>query len=329
MNAPAISVALPVYNGADYLIEALDSILAQDFTDFELVVSDNCSTDRTPEILAEYARRDARLRVSPSNEFLPQAANVNRAVNLCRGEWIKIFCHDDLMRRDCLHQLHRASVEVEGRRVGLIGNGEGWLFANGYYYTVQPQTAPEVAYWLGRDYVKRVLTGQSSTGLPALTTAMVKREAWQGTQGFDSRFAHFDVFFWTCLLMEWDYAFVSGDLTVNRIHGAQVAVSARKSLKSVEDQRIFYRETLRAIMPQLNLSGRERLRVKLRPLGAGATIIAIEILKRNFVNAFDILTQMPLRWWGLLALLIVRSLMRERSRTREIRKHVSVYMLYP
>jgi hypothetical protein len=329
MNAPVISVALPVYNGADYLVTALDSILAQDYTDFELVVSDNCSTDRTPEILAEYAQRDARLRVSRSTEFLPQAANVNRAINLCHGEWIKVFCHDDLMRRDCLQQLHRATVEVKGQRVGVIGNGEGWLFANGYYYTLQPQTTPEVTHWTGRNFVSQLLSGHTLIGLPALTTAMVKREAWQGTHGFDGRFAHFDVFFWTCLLMEWDYAFVSGDLTTNRIHGAQVAVSARKSLKSVEDQRIFYHETLRILMPQLNLNWRGQLRVKIRPMGAGATIVAIEIMKKNFVDALKIFTHMPLSWWGLLPPLIVRSLQREYRRIAPIIKNVPIRMVYP
>ncbi|MDP9347873.1 MAG: glycosyltransferase, partial [Gemmatimonadota bacterium] len=62
-RAPRISVALPVYNGADYVGEALDNILSQDFEDFELVISENSSTDDTPGILAEYARRDSRVRV--------------------------------------------------------------------------------------------------------------------------------------------------------------------------------------------------------------------------------------------------------------------------
>src|SRR2546430_1623778 len=103
-----ISVALPVYNGAVYLREALESILAQEFTDFELVVSENCSTDETPEILAEYARQDCRIRVSRSDTFLRQAENVNRAVELCAAPWVKLFCHDDLMSPTCLGSLYGA-----------------------------------------------------------------------------------------------------------------------------------------------------------------------------------------------------------------------------
>src|SRR5437762_2438372 len=96
-NQPAkISVALPVYNGASYLRDAVDSILNQDYEDFELVVSDNCSTDETPQILADYARRDKRVRVSRTKTLIPQAANVNRAIELCHTTWVKLFCHDDL-----------------------------------------------------------------------------------------------------------------------------------------------------------------------------------------------------------------------------------------
>src|SRR5206468_10701299 len=97
-NQPVkISVALPVYNGASYLRDAVDSILIQDYEDFELVVSDNCSTDETPQILADYAHRHKRVRVSRTESLLPQAANVNRAIGLCDAPWVKLFCHDDIM----------------------------------------------------------------------------------------------------------------------------------------------------------------------------------------------------------------------------------------
>ena len=62
IKAPLISLVLPVYNGARYLPLALDSIFAQSFTDFELIISDNASTDRTGEIATAYAKCDARIR---------------------------------------------------------------------------------------------------------------------------------------------------------------------------------------------------------------------------------------------------------------------------
>jgi glycosyltransferase involved in cell wall biosynthesis len=77
-----LSIVLPVRNGADFLAEALDSVLAQDCGDWVLHVSDNASDDATPDILAAYAARDSRIRPSRSAEPLSQVANMNRAVGL-------------------------------------------------------------------------------------------------------------------------------------------------------------------------------------------------------------------------------------------------------
>jgi glycosyltransferase involved in cell wall biosynthesis len=61
-DKPTVSIGLPVHNGAAFLAEAIESILAQTFADFELVISDNASTDRTPEICRSYAAADGRIR---------------------------------------------------------------------------------------------------------------------------------------------------------------------------------------------------------------------------------------------------------------------------
>ena len=60
--SPLLSIGLPVYNGERFLAQALDCLLAQTFRDFEIIISDNASTDRTPEICRAYARRDPRVR---------------------------------------------------------------------------------------------------------------------------------------------------------------------------------------------------------------------------------------------------------------------------
>ncbi|HET6324545.1 MAG TPA: glycosyltransferase, partial [Planctomycetaceae bacterium] len=60
--APPISIGMPVFNGEKYIVEALDSILGQTYSDFELIISDNASNDRTAEICQEFARKDQRIR---------------------------------------------------------------------------------------------------------------------------------------------------------------------------------------------------------------------------------------------------------------------------
>jgi glycosyltransferase involved in cell wall biosynthesis len=93
---PRLSIGLPVYNGQNYLAEALDSLLAQTFSDFELIISDNASTDSTAQIAARYAATDARIR------FFQQPANIGAALNhnfvfrQARAEFFKWASHDDL-----------------------------------------------------------------------------------------------------------------------------------------------------------------------------------------------------------------------------------------
>ena len=86
---PRLSFGLAVWNGEDTIRQCLDSLLAQDFTDFEVVVSDNASTDGTSQILEEYAARDPRIRVSRNQENIGQIENVNLVCRQSRGEYFR------------------------------------------------------------------------------------------------------------------------------------------------------------------------------------------------------------------------------------------------
>jgi glycosyltransferase involved in cell wall biosynthesis len=93
--APAVSIGMPVYNAARHLHESLDSLLAQTFTDFEVIISDNASTDETAEIVREYAARDARFRYIRQDVNRGAAANFNAVVEPARGQYFKWHAHDD------------------------------------------------------------------------------------------------------------------------------------------------------------------------------------------------------------------------------------------
>jgi glycosyltransferase involved in cell wall biosynthesis len=101
-DVPRLSVGLPVYNGERYLPEALDALLAQSFTDFELIISDNASTDRTEEICCRYAGLDPRIRYFRQPVNMGLAPNHNFVVEQARGEYFKWASHDDLYGRDLL-----------------------------------------------------------------------------------------------------------------------------------------------------------------------------------------------------------------------------------
>lgn len=115
-NQPRVSIGMPVYNGDRFLEEALDSLLAQTFTDFELIVSDNSSIDRTQEICQAYAAKDKRIRYYRNKQNLGGAYNQNRVVELSCGEYFKWAHHDDVCAPDLLQQC----VEVLDRHPGVV-----------------------------------------------------------------------------------------------------------------------------------------------------------------------------------------------------------------
>ena len=90
-----VSIALPVYNGDNYLEEAIESILAQTFTDFELLLCDNASTDRTEEICRKFASKDKRVRYIRHKENIGSGPNFRFAYDHAVGEYFKWSAHDD------------------------------------------------------------------------------------------------------------------------------------------------------------------------------------------------------------------------------------------
>lgn len=101
---PRLSIGLPVYNGEQYLSEALDALLGQSYEDFELIISDNASTDATEEISRRYVTQDARVRYIRQPRNIGCAPNHNVVVEEARGELFKWASHDDLYARDLLQR---------------------------------------------------------------------------------------------------------------------------------------------------------------------------------------------------------------------------------
>ena len=103
-DKPRVSIGLPVFNGENYLEETLDSILAQTYTNFELIISDNASTDRTEEICRAYAAKDRRIRYYRNEQNLGATWNFNRVFELSTGEYFKWAAHDDLCTPEYLER---------------------------------------------------------------------------------------------------------------------------------------------------------------------------------------------------------------------------------
>jgi glycosyltransferase involved in cell wall biosynthesis len=107
--APRLTIGLPVYNGERYLAEAVDALLGQSYQDFELIISDNASTDGTAEICQRYVQQDDRVRYIRQPKNIGLAPNHNVVAEQARGELFKWAASDDLYARElverCVHAL--------------------------------------------------------------------------------------------------------------------------------------------------------------------------------------------------------------------------------
>jgi len=127
---PAISLGLPVYNGESYLAQAIEAVQQQTNGHFELIITDNASTDGTEAICRVYERRDRRIRYYRNESNLGAAGNFNCDFALAGGPFFKWVAYDDLMAsaflERCVDVLHRdPSVVLCYPRASIIDeNGE-------------------------------------------------------------------------------------------------------------------------------------------------------------------------------------------------------------
>ena len=118
---PLVSVITPVYNGADYLEECIESVLAQTYQNWNYTIVNNRSTDRTREIAQRYADKDSRIRIHDNTDFLPIMKNHNHAIRQISPEskYCKVVLGDDWLFPECLMKM--VSLAEGNPSVGLVG----------------------------------------------------------------------------------------------------------------------------------------------------------------------------------------------------------------
>lgn len=211
MNSPRVSVCVPVYNRARFLPDAIESILAQSFGDFELVISDNASTDETPSVLRRY--RDPRLRIHRNDSNLGLVGNFNRCLQLAQAPYVVLCCSDDYWAPRLLEQevslleqhpglsyVHTGSAVVDSNK-NLIGIN---------LLSLQPVTP-------GREYFRRfLLEDLNGTNF---SSVLYRRERLLEIGGFDEKLPHTqDLAVWSRLALRGDVGYVAEPLLFFRKH---------------------------------------------------------------------------------------------------------------
>ena len=121
VEQPLVTVLTPVYNGADYLAECIESVLKQTYTNFEYIIVNNCSEDRTLEIARDYATKDSRIRIHDNEKFVGVIENHNNAFRMMspKAKYCKVVSADDFIFPDCIRQM--VALAEAHPEVGLVG----------------------------------------------------------------------------------------------------------------------------------------------------------------------------------------------------------------
>jgi len=212
-DRPRVSVLLTAYNREPYIGEAIESVLAQTLTDFELIVSDDGSSDLTVAIARDYERRDDRIRVSVNARNLGQFENRRHAASLARGQYLKYHDSDDVMYPHCLATMVEP-LEAEPRA--------GFALSGSLHWPGGPcpmLLTPKLAY-------EREFLGSGLFHLgPA--AAMFRSDVFRDLGGFPLEGIPSDYVFWVTACSKVNVLLVPADLFYYRTHPGQEMVDPR------------------------------------------------------------------------------------------------------
>lgn len=217
MSTPSISVVLPAYNHAGYVGAAIDSVLAQTWQDFELIVIDDASTDATWEVISEFD--DARLRVRRNAANLGAHATLNLAIGEARGDQVAILNSDDLFAPDRLERC-RAALAAAG--ADLLGSGITLIDAAGdeirEHWWLDAYRELLRRHRESGDWVATLLAGNV---LITTSNFFFRRTLWEDIGGFsDYRYVHDYDFLLRVLAAGKRLALIEDGLLRYRLHAA-------------------------------------------------------------------------------------------------------------
>lgn len=274
---PKVSIGIPVYNAEKFLREGLDSILAQTYNDFEIIIADNDSTDQTRKICLEYAQKDPRVKYHRNEKNLGAAPNHNLVFRLAKGEYFKWAGYDDVISSDFLEKC----VEILDKNPDVVlcmprsclidENGK---YIGDYHYKADGYlSAPEERF---RSFLLYNESGNYVYGLMRLNC--VAQTALQGS------YPSADLVFLAELALYGKYFILPEKLFFRRMHPEQ----STKGALSVERSRMLWFDTAlkgKIVLPKLRfLSGSLRA-VHTAPLNMKQRIICyIQIIRWIFLS---------------------------------------------
>jgi glycosyltransferase involved in cell wall biosynthesis len=227
---PLVSIVTPVYNGEPYLAECIESVLAQAYANWEYIIQNNCSTDRTLEIASEYGKKDHRIRIHNNRDFVGVIANHNLAFSriAAASKYCKVVSADDWLYPECVAKM--VSLAEANPSVGVVGSyqlsGGGSDWRN---WRVRWAELPYPSAVIpGRELCRiQLLGGPYVFGTPTSTlyrSDLIRR----GDSFYPNSTPEADTSACYKCLQETDFGFVHQVLSYERVHENTISKSAKE-----------------------------------------------------------------------------------------------------
>lgn len=279
-SVPKISVCIPTYNRAAYLTQCLSSILGQTFSNFELIVSDNCSTDTTKDVVESLG--DPRVRYFRNESNLGAVRNVNRCFELAEGEYVCILHDDDLYAPSFLEcetemlDRHPTAGFVHCAAYEIDGDGVRRRLVRAY---------PKDGLMEGKQEFVRYLGGHNV----CCSTVMARRDLYRQVEPFDTTLLCPDWLMWLRLALLADVAYIAEPLAAMRVHAATLSSSIEPSRWCAEFLDIVERgfSLAEATYPSLLRSRKRVLRRAVRAQGNRFFIAAVSAMTAESFSLAD------------------------------------------
>lgn len=230
LDKPLVSVLMTAYNREKYIAEAIESVLASSFTNYELIIVDDCSKDSTVEIAKRYEAKDKRIRVYCNEENQGDYTNRNTAASYAKGKYIKYVDSDDIIYSNSLSIFVNGMEQFPDAAVGIMSSKS--QDDKPFPYLMQPSEAYNYHFYLGSLF---------DTGPSAI---IFKADRFREIGGFSGKRYVGDTEINLRLAARWPIVKIASSLVFWRQHDGQEFVSGTDSTGYLELLLPMYREEL-------------------------------------------------------------------------------------
>lgn len=210
-----ISIVLPVYNGEKYLRESIESVIAQTYENWELLILDDCSTDKSPDIAKEYEARDGRIHYYRNEKNLRLPRNLNKGFSLSKGEYLTWTSDDNRFKSDALEKMYRTIKENTGAQ---------FVFAS---CRIIDEDGKEIEYIMVNESSKKKIVGMNSVG----ACFMYTRKAYEEIGEYNPELTLVEDFdYWQRLYVKYGAVTIKDILYEYRWHDGALTSTMRKDI---------------------------------------------------------------------------------------------------